>query len=312
MSYRMNPIAFERLIDKLTHDFGPLIMDGLRDDTVQEIQLNSNGRLYFKGTRGTIFKGEVDESQRFEMIYDLAGLNHTVITSEHSKLEASLPTHGPYQGERFTAHIPPTSPRGPGFTLRKKPLQLYTLSDYRDKGLLSEPYYTLLKTLIQNHQNIVVCGAPGSGKSTFTNALIEEAVSQNPDDRIIILEDRPELQCTAGNSEFFLTTEKITMQHLLKHTMRMSPDRILVGEVRGAEALDLLKSWNTGCPGGIATIHANGPIETLQRLGDCAMEAGLIHPPTSLIQHTVDAVVFVTAKPRPGFIQQILTREELF
>lgn len=103
------------------------------------------------------------------------------------------------------------------------------------------------------------------------------------------------------------------MQHLLKHTMRMSPERILVGEVRGAEALDLLKAWNTGCPGGIATIHANGPMETLQRLSDCAMESGLINPPTTLIKHTVDAVVFVTSKhDKSGFIQQILTREELF
>lgn len=313
MSHHFNPAAYERLINKLNDDFGPLMMEGLKDDLVQEIQMNANGRLYFKQSNGKFFKGMISEEQRFAIIYDVAGLNQTVITSEHAKLEASLPKHGIYQGERFTAHIPPASPIGPGFTLRKKPLQLYTLSDYLEMGCLTHEYATLLRTLVKNHQNIVVCGAPGSGKSTFTNALIAEVVAQNADERLIILEDRPELQCTAGNSEFFLTTENITMQHLLKHAMRMSPDRILVGEVRGAEALDLLKAWNTGCPGGIATIHANGPMETLQRLGDCAMESGLINPPTSLIKHTVDAVVFVTSKnDRPGFIQQILTREELF
>ena len=312
MSHHFNAVSYERLINKLKHDFGAVILSGLVDDCVQEIQLNANGRLYFNQPNGNVFKGVIPEAQRMAIIFGLAGLNHDVVTAEKPVLEGQLPNNGFFKGERFTAHIPPAS-EGPGFALRKKPVKLWRLSDYIETGRLEKHFSEQLKTLLCNRQNIIVCGGPGSGKSTVTNALIAEMVEQTPEHRLLILEDTPELQCMADNHEFLRTTDLLSMQHLLKHTMRMSPDRILVGEVRGAEALDLLKAWNTGCPGGIATIHANGPIEAIQRLSDCAMEAGLVQPPLSLIKHTVDAVVFVTAKGnQKGFIQQIVTREELF
>lgn len=310
--HHFNAVSYERLINKLKHDFGAVILAGLADNNVQEIQLNASGRLYFNQPNGNVFKGFISEAQRISIICGLAGLNHDVVTREKPVLEGQLPNNGFFKGERFTAHISPASD-GPGFALRKKPAKLWRLSDYIETGRLKERLSEQLKTLVFERQNIIVCGGPGSGKSTVTNALIAEMVEQTPEYRLLILEDTPELQCTAENHEFLRTTNNLSMQHLLKHTMRMSPDRILVGEVRGAEALDLLKAWNTGCPGGIATIHANGPIEAIQRLQDCAMEAGLVQPPLSLIKHTVDAVVFVTAKGnQKGFIQQIVTREELF
>lgn len=312
MSQAFNAVSYERLINKLKHDFGEIILEGLQDDTVQEIQLNADGRLFFNLPSGNVFKGEISEEQRKAIIFGLAGLNHDVVTTEKPFLEGQLPFHDFFKGERFTAHIPPASP-GPGFALRKKPTQLWKLHHYISSNRLTTLQAEQLRELIFRRKNILVCGGPGSGKSTVTNALIAEMVKETPSHRLLILEDTPELQCESDNKEFLRTTESLSMRHLLKHTMRMSPDRILVGEVRGAEALDLLKAWNTGCPGGIATIHANGPTEALQRLSDCAMEAGLIHPPTSLIKHTIDAVVFVTSKEnQKGFIQQIMTREELF
>lgn len=312
MHHLFNSVAYQRLMDKLTHDLGSVILAGLADENVQEIQLNANGRLYFNQPNGHVFKGIVPQAQRMAIIFGLAGLNHDVVTAEKPVFEGQLPNHGFFKGERFTAHIPPAS-EGPGFALRKKPVRLWRLRDYIETGRLKESQAEQLKRLVFERQNIVVCGGPGSGKSTVTNALIAEMVELSPEHRLLILEDTPELQCLADNHEFLRTTDFLSMQHLLKHTMRMSPDRILVGEVRGGEALDLLKAWNTGCPGGIATIHANGVHEAIQRLSDCAMEAGLIQPPLSLIKHTVDAVVFVTAKGnQKGFIQQILTKEALF
>lgn len=312
MNSAFNAVSYDRLINKLKHDFGELILSGLQDDAVQEIQLNADGRLFFNLPSGTEFKGVISEEQRRSIIFGLAGLNHDVVTHEKPFLEGQLPYHDFFKGERFTAHIPPSS-HGPGFALRKKPTHLWKLQDYISTQRLTTLQAEQLRQLVFRRKNILVCGGPGSGKSTVTNALIAEMVKETPTHRLLILEDTPELQCEAQNHEFLRTTDTLSMQHLLKHTMRMSPDRILVGEVRGAEALDLLKAWNTGCPGGIATIHANGAKEAIQRLSDCAMEAGLIHPPLSLIQHTIDAVVFVESKGnQKGFIHHIVTREELF
>lgn len=249
MSRQFNAISYERLIDKLTHDFGPVILSGLSDNNVQEIQLNADGRLYFSQTDGTVFKGMVSDAQRMAIIFGLAGLNHDVVTSDKPTLEGQLPNNGVFKGERFTAHIAPASD-GPGFALRKKPVKLWRLADYIETGRLSSSQAEQLTSLIVARQNIIVCGGPGSGKSTVTNALIAEIVELAPTHRLLILEDTPELQCAPDNDEhnheFLRTTDTLSMRALLKHTMRMSPDRILVGEVRGAEALDLLKAWNTG------------------------------------------------------------------
>lgn len=300
-----NAESFDRLIDKLKIDLGAEILEGLKDPKVQEIQLNSDGSLFFNQSGGSIFKTVLPEQQGYAIILSVAGLNHKVITEKSSAFNGYLPKNDFFSGERFTAEIPPTT-SGPSFTLRKKPLHIWTLKNYIEMGLLTENQAIQLRELVSERKNIIVCGGPNSGKTTFTNALIAEVVAQTPDQRIIILEDTPELQCTAKNREFLFTSENITMTRLLRQTMRKSPERILVGEVTGGEALDLLKAWNTGCPGGLATIHANGPFEAIQRLQDLAMEAGLTMPPISLVKHTVNAAVFVTLKNgKKGFIQDI-------
>jgi type IV secretion system protein TrbB len=307
---RLSEESSKRLVDKLKKDLGFEIMEALRNPEVQEIMLNADGSLIFNTPTGSVFQRMLPESKGYEIIYSIAGLNGKVVKESNPSLECSLPLGDIFKGERFRGSIPPMS-QGPSFNLRKKPLKIWTLDDYEATGRMSIDEVSLLKSLINAHKNIVVCGAPNCGKSTVTNALIDEMVKQNPNERLIILEDTQELQCRGLNKEFFLTCKGMNMQDLLRQTMRASPERILVGEVRGAEALDLLKAWNTGCPGGIATIHANGTEEALQRLGDCAMEAGLIHPPLSLIDHTVDVVVFVTAKEgHKGFIGSINIRGE--
>ena len=117
-----------------------------------------------------------------------------------------------------------------------------------------------------------------------------------------------ELQCSALDVVPMLTSSELNMTELLRSSMRMRPDRILIGEVRGGEALDMLKAWNTGCPGGICTVHANGAEEAIQRILDLAMEAGLTERPVQLVLHTIDAVVFVKRQgSQKGYVQEVLT-----
>jgi type IV secretion system protein VirB11 len=214
------------------------------------------------------------------------------------------------QGERFTAQIPPIV-SAPSFTIRKKSEVIFKLEDYVATNRLTENQAKKLKDLIRNRKNILVSGGPGSGKTTVTNALVIEAVEYDKNQRFLILEDLPELQCEAQNKVAMLTSDDVNMTGLLRAAMRMRPDRILIGEVRGREALDMLKAWNTGCPGGICTVHANGASEAIQRILDLAMEAGLIVPPIQLVSQTIDAIVSVTRKGnQKGFIHEILALGE--
>ena len=232
------------------------------------------------------------------------------MTQHCPRLEAELPMYRSMRGERFTAQIPPIV-SAPSFSIRKKSEIVFTLDDYIKTGRLTDEQAAVLRELIKERKNILVCGGPGSGKTTVTNALIIEASECDPNQRFIILEDLPELQCTARNKVAMLTSDNVSMTGLLRAAMRMRPDRILIGEVRGAESLDMLKAWNTGCPGGICTVHANGAAEAIQRITDLAMEAGLTTPPIQLVAHTIHAVVSVERRGNEkGFINEILSLGE--
>ena len=160
---------------------------------------------------------------------------------------------------------------------------------------------------MRKHRKILVIGGTGSGKTTLINAIINEMVRSDPDERIFILEDTGEIQCAAQNFVQYHTTLDVDMTQLLKTTLRMRPDRILVGEVRGPEALDLLDAWNTGHEGGAATLHANDALSGLTRL-----ESLISRNPSapkeimSLIAEAVDMVVHITRTPHGRKIQQII------
>ena len=210
------------------------------------------------------------------------------------------------RGERFTAQIPPIVSK-PSFCIRKRSEVVFSLQDYVDSGRLTESQLQILQKLIQQRKNILVCGGPGTGKTTVTNALIVEAVKSDENQRFLILEDVPELQCSAKNKVSMLTSRQVDMTDLLRDAMRMRPDRILIGEVRGKEALTMLKAWNTGCPGGICTVHANGAVDAIQRILDLSMEAGLTIPPVNLVAHTIEVIVSIARQgTRKGVIKEIL------
>ena len=153
--------------------------------------------------------------------------------------------------------------------------------------------------MIRDARNILVAGGTSSGKTTFVNALIRELLEIAPHDRLIVIEDTQELQCATTNKQSFVASGGVTMQKLLKTAMRYRPDRIIIGEVRGGEALDLLKSWNTGHPGGLATAHANNAAAALLRLEQLISEVS-VTPMQALIAEAVNVVVYMQEFGRLG------------
>jgi type IV secretion system protein VirB11 len=188
--------------------------------------------------------------------------------------------------------LPPLAER-PVFTIRKRASIVFTLDDYVARGILPVANADVIRRAVVDRKNILVAGGTGSGKTTLVNAILAEPPFKS--DRIVLIEDTKELQCPADDKVELLTknTEpRVTMTDLLRMTLRLRPDRIIIGEVRGPEALAMLKAWNTGHPGGVATIHANSATEALQRIEDLVGEASQIIPKRS-IASAVNLVIFI-------------------
>lgn len=197
----------------------------------------------------------------------------------------------PGTGERFEGVLPPVS-EAPCFAIRKQTAAPFKLDDYVEQGALSPPLGAALRQAISDRLNIIVAGGTSSGKTTFANALLAEHALQ--EDRIVVLEDTRELQVAAPDTLAMRTHRcGVDLRALVRSTMRLRPDRIIVGEVRGGEALDLLKAWNTGHPGGLTTLHANSAMGALTRLEQLIEEATTAAP-YSLIGEAVDVIVFMS------------------
>lgn len=295
------------LYESLEKSLGKEIPLLLRNENINEILLNPDGVIWSDSQiDGLQQVTQISTLQALSIFNKLAGINNKIISEKEPILEVELPYYKSMNGERFTGQIPPIV-SNPTFTIRKKSEKVFTLNDYCASNRLTDKQKNILTKLIIDKKNILVCGGPGSGKTTVTNALIIEAIKSDPNQRFVILEDTPELRCKAKNTVYLFTSPEISMQQLLKTSMRMRPDRILIGEVRGKEALDMLKAWNTGCQGGICTVHANGVYDAVQRIIDLAMESEIKEPPISLLTHTVDAIVSVTRRgSQKGFINEIL------
>ncbi len=198
----------------------------------------------------------------------------------------------PQSGERFQGLLPPLVDK-PTFSIRKRPTVIFTLDDYVSSGVLSAQGAQTIRSAVAQRKNILVAGGTGSGKTTLVNAILHEPEFQSQ--RVVLIEDTRELQCSATDRVELLTknTEpKVTMNDLLRMTLRLRPDRIVIGEVRGGEALAMLKAWNTGHPGGVATIHANSAQDALHRLEDLIGEVSQTIPYRS-IASAINLVVFI-------------------
>ena len=290
-----------RLMTKITRELGREVMTALQDDTVIEVMLNTDGKLWCDRLgEGMSCIGEMSAPNALALLGTIADELGTVITKQSPILEGELLL----DGSRFEGLIPPVVAR-PTFTIRKKALLIYTLDDYVQQGIMIAKQKAQIQEAITSRRNILVVGGTGSGKTTLTNAIIAEMVALTPEDRLVIMEDTAEIQCKADNAVILRTSIDISMQQLLRATMRLRPDRIIVGEVRGAEALALLKSWNTGHPGGIATLHANSADSGLVRLEQLIAESGIQADMKALIDEAVDLVIFIEKQGGKRVIKEI-------
>ena len=208
----------------------------------------------------------------------------------------------PESGERFEGVLPPVS-EAPCFSIRKPAGKLYRLSDYELSGVLIETQADVLRDAIQSHKNILIAGGTGSGKTTLANALLSEIAASG--ERIILIEDTRELSCDAQDCIALRTRDGVaSLGDLVRSTLRLRPDRIIVGEVRGGEALDMLKAWNTGHPGGVATVHANSAAAALTRLEQLIGET-VVNAPRSLIAEAIDIVIYIAGRGEERRVETI-------
>ncbi len=279
------------------------ILSALQDPETVEIMVNADGRIWQEKLGQKIQHiGNIQSAQVEAVIKTVAGFHGKEVNRFNPMIEGEFPL----DNSRFAGQLPPIV-SSPTFAIRKKAIKIFTLEQYVETGVLSPRHSDVIKEAVRKHRNILVIGGTGSGKTTLINAIINEMVLSDPDERIFILEDTGEIQCAARNFVQYHTTLDVDMTQLLKTTLRMRPDRILVGEVRGPEALDLLDAWNTGHEGGAATLHANDALSGLTRL-----ESLISRNPSApkeimpLIAEAVDMVLHITRTPYGRKIQQII------
>lgn len=293
------PSAPDRRVLMLRTAMGPLINTALDDPDVLEIMLNPDGRLWIdRLSCGRSPLGALPCADGERIIRLVAAQIGREVHRERPLLSAELPD----TGERFEGILPPASP-APTFALRKHARRIIPLEQYERDGILTTSQAQLLRKAVHDRLNILVAGGTSSGKTTLANALLGEIAASG--DRVVVLEDTLELQCGAEDQVSLRTLAgAVTMAELVRSTLRLRPDRIVVGEVRGAEALDLVKAWGTGHPGGIATIHAGSCVGALLRLEQLILEVAL-NAPRSLIVEAVNLVVFLAGRGRGRRVQQI-------
>ena len=292
-----------RIKEMLRRDLGPVLLEALVDPTTVELRLNADGKLWQEclGAKMRCI-GKMSPTQGEAIIRTIAGFHGKEVTRFKPTLEGELPI----DGSRFAGQLPPIV-HAPTFAIRKRAIAIFTLNQYVENKIMSQKYYAVLKDAILNHRNILIIGGTGSGKTTLVNAIIHEMVEVNPNERIFIIEDTGEIQCAAMNRVQYHTTLEVTMTMLLKTTLRMRPDRILVGEVRGPEALDLLMAWNTGHEGGAATLHANNAKAGLNRLAMLiSMHPDSPKPIEPLIAEAVHFLVHIARTSSGRCVQEIL------
>ena len=293
-------VSTERRIRMLRTAMGPEIAAALEDPEVVEVLLNPDGSLWVdrlgagRAPTGTTISPPVAE----RIIRLVAAHVRAEIHAGAPILSAELPE----TGERFQGVLPPVV-RAPSFAIRKRALHILTLARYVADGVLTEAQASFLRSAVRERQNIVIAGGTSTGKTTLANALLDEIAETR--DRVLILEDTVELQCRSDDHVTMRTEPGVsTMADLVRATLRLRPDRIVVGEVRGAEALDLLKAWGTGHPGGIATVHAGSAHGALTRLEQLVQEVS-VTVPRALIAEAVNVIVFIAGRGNARRVEEI-------
>jgi len=285
------PEAIERGARMLRTALGPAIAGFLEDPMTVEVMLNPDGRLWIdRLSEGLSDTGATLSPADGERIVRLVA--HHVGAEVHAarpRVSAELPE----TGERFEGLLPPVV-TAPCFAIRKPAVAIFMLADYVATGIMTEAQAEGLRLGVTTRANILVAGGTSTGKTTLTNALLAEVAKS--DDRVVIIEDTRELQCAAPNLVAMRTKDGVaSLSDLVRSSLRLRPDRIPIGEVRGAEALDLLKAWGTGHPGGIGTIHAGSALGALRRMEQLIQEA-VVTVPRALIAETINLIAVLSGR----------------
>jgi type IV secretion system protein TrbB len=302
-----------RLEVKLRREVGEQILSLLADNRTEDVLLNPDSTLWVKRIgEGFRSLGAMPAAQAASALSTIAAWRGTVLNHDHPILETELPL----DGSRFEGIVPPVV-RHPVFAVRVRPRSIFSLADYEAGGIITQKddplnrlrrrddfaamvrglrHVDIIRAAVRSRKNILVVGSTGSGKTTLVNAILAALAELTPDDRVISIEDTTELQCAVKNYLDLRAVGRIGMLDCLRACMRLKPTRIVVGEVRGAEAHTLLKAWNTGHPGGAATVHANDAVSGLIRLESLVAEATSA-PQQTLIAEAVDLVIFVDGEP---------------
>ena len=298
--------AISRGARMLRTALGPAIAIWLEDPVVVEVMLNPDGRLWVD----RLTEGLTDTNERLsaadgERIIRLVA--HHVGAEVHPgspRVSAELPE----TGERFEGLIPPVV-AAPAFAIRKPAVAVFTLDNYVAAGIMSADEADVLRRAVERRRNVLVAGGTSTGKTTLVNALLAEVAKTS--DRVVLIEDTRELQCKAPNLVALRTKDGVaSLSDLVRSSLRLRPDRIPIGEVRGAEALDLLKAWGTGHPGGIGTIHAGSALGALRRLEQLIQEA-VVTVPRALIVETIDLIAVLAGRGPERRLAELAAIEEL-
>ncbi len=270
---------------------GSAIATYLEDDQIVEVMLNPDGRLWVDRLKGGLAEtSETISAHDGERIIRLVA--HHVGAEVHERaprISAELPE----TGERFEGLLPPVV-AAPTFAIRKPAVAVFTLDQYVSSRIMTKAQAKSLRLAVENRLNILVAGGTSTGKTTLTNALLAEVAKTS--DRVVLIEDTRELQCQAQNLVSLRTKEGVsTLTDLVRASLRLRPDRIPIGEVRGPEALDLLKAWGTGHPGGVGTIHAGSGLGALRRLEQLIQEA-VVTVPRALISETINIIAVLSGR----------------
>ncbi len=294
--------SMSRLIIKLEHALGPDLCRAIDEPDVIEVMLNPDGKLFIERLDGSINTlGNMSAPTAETVIGCVAHALGVEVDINRPIISGELPIGG----HRFEGLLPPVV-AAPIFSIRRRALRLVTLDEYVRSRIITTGQADGIRAAVAQRANIVIAGGTGSGKTTLANAILAEMVAFSPQDRLIILEDTSEIRCEADNAVSLRTSEVVDMSRLLKSTMRLRPDRIIVGEVRDGAALTLLKAWNTGHPGGIATVHANSAHMALQRLEQLTAEASL-QPMQAVIGQAVDIVIAIERTPKGRRVSEVLS-----
>ena len=298
--YSLTSEAISRGARMLRSALGPAIARHLEDPSIVEVMLNPDGRLWIdRLSDGLIDTGERLSAADAERIVRLVA--HHVGSEAHARsprISAELPE----TGERFEGLLPPAV-AAPSFAIRKAAAAIFALEDYVSTRIMTAGQAGALRHAVTTRANIIVAGGTSTGKTTLTNALLAEVAKTS--DRVVLIEDTRELQCKAQNLVALRTKDGvISLSDLVRASLRLRPDRIPIGEVRGAEALDLLKAWGTGHPGGIGTIHAGTALGALRRLEQLIQEA-VVTVPRALIAETINVIAVLSGRGRDRRLSEL-------